>query len=187
MDYSKYKYTFLGITSKYYNCLGGSDDIVPYPGIKTFLREAMNNYEKPYPGWSRSKTKIVGSDKKTVADFSNIEFNSSYDIYADTMMTNYRLLYAHITLDRNELVPCGKSGALLGIMISNKQKKTYHYATFLINKIPNKVSNRWETFSYTTEIPKVKEQGDIIRFYIWNKDKQPILVDNFHITLYVIN
>jgi hypothetical protein len=186
MNFEKYRYTFLRTSPKYYSCLGGSNDIVPYPGEKVLLRNVTNNYENQYINWTHSKIASTGAEHKNVADFKNREFNSACDIIADSALLKYRLLYAQIRLDRNEPVASGKAGALMGIVMSNGKKKRYHYQTFPINEIPNKSSNQWKTYTYSVELPRVQKTGDVIRFYIWNKNKQELLIDNFRIVLYGI-
>jgi hypothetical protein len=185
MNFEKYKYSFLRTSPKYYSSLGGCNDIVPYPGTKTLLREIKNDYEKKYIGWTESITKAVGAERKNVSDFTSLEFNSACDIVADSLMASYRLLYAEIALEKQEIVASGKLGPLLGIVISDKKNK-YHYHTFPINEIPNKIVNRWQNFSYNVEIPKVKAPGDVIRIYIWNKNKQQFYLDNFKVRIYGI-
>ncbi|MDF2436777.1 MAG: hypothetical protein K0Q95_1153 [Bacteroidota bacterium] len=186
MNYQKYKYTFLRTSPKYYACLGGSNDITPYPREKVLLRNVFNDYEHQYINWTHSKLIDTGNEHKMAADFRQKEFNTACDIIADSALTKYRLLYAQIRLDRNEPVPSGKSGPLVGIVMSNSKKKNYHYQTFGINEIPNKTANQWQTFTYSVELPRVKKAGDVIRFYIWNKNKQELLIDNFRVVLYGI-
>ncbi|MCE3281221.1 MAG: hypothetical protein K0S44_3412 [Bacteroidetes bacterium] len=183
MNLEKYKYTFLRTSPKYYASLGGCNDIVPYPGIKAPLRNMYNDYERITFGWTESITKSVGGERKNVCDFNDKEFNTSCDIRADSLIFSYRQLFAEISVEKNELMASGKNGPMIGISIFNPKKDAYHYQTFNMNEIPNKITNRWKTYSYSIELPKIKSKGDIIRFYIWNKDKQNFLIDNFRIRL----
>jgi hypothetical protein len=187
MNFEKYKYTFLRTSPKYYAGLGGCNDIVPYPGIKTQLRNMYNDYEKVPFGWAESITKSVGGERKNVCDFNDKEFNTSCDITADSLIFSYRQLFAEISVEKNELTASGKNGPIIGISIFNPKKEAYHYQSFSMNEIPNKVTNRWKTYNYSIELPKIKSRGDIIRFYIWNKGKQNFLIDNFRIRLSGIN
>jgi hypothetical protein len=187
MNFEKYRYTFLRTAPKYYASLGGCNDIIPYPGIKTPLRDIKNDYEKTYRSWTESRIRSVGGDRKNVSDFTDHEFNSACDIVADSMIACYRLLYAEISLEKLEVIPSGKNGPLIGIVISNGKKKPYHYHTFIIDEIPNKTANRWKTHTFSVELPKVKKQGDVIRVYVWNKNKQSFYIDNFRIRLSGIN
>lgn len=186
MNFEKYVYTFLRTSPKYYSCLGGNNDIVPYPGSKSLLLDTGNDYEKEHPGWSESRLKPVGGDHKNVADFTSLEFNSACDIEADSSIMGYRLLYAEISLEKLEVTPAGSKGPLIGIVVSDAAGKAYKYNTFGINEIPSKASGRWKAFSYNVELPKVQKQGDVIRVYIWNKTLQPFYIDNFRVKLYGI-
>lgn len=183
MNFEKYKYTFLRTAPKYYSCLGGCNDIVPYSHSITTLRDFKNDYKKKYPGWTESITKVAGAEQKTVCDFSGLEFNSACDIIADSAMVKHRLLFAEISLEKFEITPSDKNGPLLGIVISNPQKGEYHYQTILINDIPDKLSKHWKSFGFNVEIPGIKAPGDLIRFYIWNKTLKPFYIDNFSIKL----
>jgi hypothetical protein len=182
MNFEKYKYTFLRTAPKYYSSLGGCQDIVPYPGSKVLLRDMKNDYEKEYYSWTSGKIRPVGAERKNVSDFTGLEFNSACDIIADSTMASYRQLFAEISLEKLEVTASGKAGPLIGIVISNP-KGNYHYHTFSINEIPNKVANRWKTFNYSVEIPHLKAAGDVIRVYIWNKTKQEFHIDNFRIRI----
>jgi hypothetical protein len=187
MTFQKYRYTFLKTSPNYYSCLGGSDDIVPYPGSKSLLADLKNDYEKTYAHWSGSRLKAVGGERKNVADFTGLEFNSACDITADSTMAGYRLLYAEITLEKLETAPAGNNGPMIGIVISDTTGNAYVYNTFGINEIPTKNANQWKAFSYHAEIPRVRSAGDVIRIYAWNKMKQPFYLDNFRVRLYGIN
>jgi hypothetical protein len=183
MNYEKYKYTFLRTAPKYYSALGGCNDIIPYPGIKTTLRELKNDYEKNYPSWTESHTIALGGERKMAGNFTGREFNSACDIIADSMMASYRVLYAEIKVKKMELSPSGKNGPLIGIVLSDRKKKPYHYQAFVVNEIPNKAVNRWLDHKLYVEVPNVKREGDIIRIYIWNKHKQAFYIDDLEIRL----
>ncbi|MCW3070655.1 MAG: hypothetical protein JWO44_545 [Bacteroidetes bacterium] len=187
MNFEKYKYTFLRTAPKYYSCLGGNNDIIPYPGVKNLLLGLKNDYEKRYPYWAESELKAVGGDHKNVADFTELEFNSACDIKAGSSIANHRLLYAEIGLEKLELNPAGSKGPLIGIVVSDAKGTAYTYSTFGINEIPTRSSGHWKAFNYHVELPKVRKPGDVIRVYIWNKTLQPFYIDNFQVRLYGID
>jgi hypothetical protein len=185
MNFEKYKYTFLRTSPKFYSCLGGCNDILPWSHSKVLLRDLENNYEKNYPEWSEGKLKQVGGERKNVSDFSDAEFNSACDISADAAIIAHRQLYAEIQLEKLNLKPAEKTPPMLGIAVFDTlSKKNYHYHTFYLDEIPDKTLNRWKQLFYHVEIPKVRSESDIIRIYIWNKGLQPFYIDNFHIKLY---
>jgi hypothetical protein len=101
-------------------------------------------------------------------------------------MIKYRSLFAEISIEKLEITSGNKPGPLIGIVMFDKNKKNYHYQTFAMNEVPDKLTNRWKTCNYNVELPRIKQPGDSLGIYVWNNSKQQFLIDNFHIRLYGI-
>jgi hypothetical protein len=187
MNYEKYAYTFLKTAENYYGCLGGCDDIHSYSTSEKLILDETNDFEKHYPNWSEAAIITNIDTHATVCDYNNNEFNAAISIIADTSLISFRLLFAEITLDKMELSPSYNNGPLMVITIADQKGNVYYYYTFGINEIPSHHSNSWNTYHYRVEMPYFKAIGDVLKLYVWNKNKQAFYLDNFHIQLMGIN
>lgn len=185
MNFEKYKYIFLKTSPQYIGCLGGNNDVQSYSNRKDLILYSRNDYEKEYKYWNTEYKKII--TQNNVCDYTDREFNTGLKITADSSIAANRLLYAEVKLDRLELTENASSRAFFVIDLSTADNKNYHYYTFRINEVPSKVTNKWRTFKYFIEIPKIRSTDDIIKIYIWNRDKQAFYIDNFQIKLFGLN
>ena len=187
MDFEKYKYVFMRTSPEYFSCLGGCDDIVPYPGSKKLLFELYNGYEKQQEHWSKSSTAKMPGEHGVVADFTGKEFNSEAEVLADSSITHYRLLYAELELEYSEKQPSGNEGPLIAVTLSDTYGRIYNYYTFPLNELPERDPGKWKKGTYRVEIPGIKNAGDHLKIYIWNKYDKVFYTDNFSVRLYGID
>jgi hypothetical protein len=171
MNFEKYQYTFLKTGDEYIKLLGGNNDIWLY---------------ESNPKEELTKTLDFNSNEDSICDFTDTEFKASFEIPITENLLAERGLFAQISLDRYEVDINSCSKALFVIEVVNANKESYHYYRFLINETPNN-EQTWKTYQYKVEIPPIKNLGDTIKIYIWNKEKLSFYVDNFSMKIFSVN
>ncbi len=68
----------------------------------------------------------------------------------------------------------------------NKKNECQYYYSFLINDFPEHKLKSWRTYYYSFNIPKLKALNDKFLIYIWNKEKQNFIIDDFKLDFYRI-
>jgi hypothetical protein len=187
MNFEKYKYVFLKTSSDYRGCLGGNNDILLYNHNKKLVFTIFNDFEKEYANTHTNQYKFDSSRKTNVSDFSNKEYNMTFEIPIDSSLMTPRGLFIDVRLDRFELDTFSCTNALFVVDISNSKNQNYHYYTFPINEVPSYKTESWKTLKYSIELPRIRSVNDVVKIYIWNKKKQSFYIDNVNINVFSIN
>ncbi len=186
MNYNKYAYTFLRTGEEYKNCLGGNNDLLPYKPKKNVVFEESYDFESIINGLEFGNTKKEETEHKTVLDYSDTEFNLALTIPVNKEFVTEKGVYIIANMKKKDLEISRLNEALLVIEISDAEGNKYRYGTIPINDIPPVVTNKWLRHEFSIEIQEVRNATDIIKIYIWNKEKQPFLVDDFNIAIWAI-
>ena len=187
MNWSKYSYTFLKTNESYRDCLGGNNDILPYkPQIDTVFNQTFNPVSKQ-DNLEIGKTVWSPWDKKEVIDYSEKEFNFKVTLPVNKSFISKRGIYLIVNLNRKQLVSSNINSALFVIEISDSTGNNYHYGTFPVNEIPPTNIDKWIPQEYSIEIKEIRSSTDIIKIYIWNKEKQSFWIDGVEIKILAID
>lgn len=187
MNFEKYKYTFLKTSPEYIKCLGGNNDIWLYNDNRKKVISISNDFEKEYPFTSTGKYGFDEIKQTKVCDYSNTEFNTTVQVQMDSSYLSPRGLFAEVSLDCMQLEELSSNDAFFVVDVTNNKGENYHYYAFKINDVPSKKINKWKTLKYTIEITTIKNIGDKITFYVWNRGMKPFYIDNLKVDIYTVN
>ena len=171
MNWKKYQYSFLKISSTHQNTLGGNNDIMLYNAKTTNLVQV--NYE------------FDSKDTESL-DYTNKEFGWEHLFLADSNFITSRGIYLKVDLELFDSNISNQNGALFVVDLQDSNGQNYHYYTFPIRDVPpNKLG--WKKEQYQIELPKIRRSGDRLKLYIWNKENESFLLDNLKVNVIGIN
>ena len=171
MNWKKYQYSFLKISSTHQNKLGGNNDIMLYNAKTTNLVQV--NYE------------FDSKDTESL-DYTNKEFGWEHLFLADSNFITSRGIYLKVDLELFDSNISNQNGALFVVDLQDSNGQNYHYYTFPIRDVPpNKLG--WKKEQYQIELPKIRRSGDRLKLYIWNKENESFLLDNLKVNVIGIN
>ena len=171
MNWKKYQYSFLKISSTHQNTLGGNNDIMLYNAKTTNLVQV--NYE------------FDSKDTESL-DYTNKEFGWEHLFLADSNFITSRGIYLKVDLELFDSNISNQNGALFVVDLQDSNGQNYHYYTFPIRDVPpNKLG--WKKEQYQIELPKIRRSGDRLKLYIWNKENESFLLDNLKLNVIGIN
>lgn len=171
MNWKKYQYSFLKISSTHQNTLGGNNDIMLYNAKTTSLVQV--NYE------------FDSKDTESL-DYTNKEFGWEHLFLADSNFITSRGIYLKVDLELFDSNISNQNGALFVVDLQDSNGQNYHYYTFPIRDVPpNKLG--WKKEQYQIELPKIRRSGDRLKLYIWNKENESFLLDNLKVNVIGIN
>jgi hypothetical protein len=171
MNAKKYGYTFLKTGQQYRNCLGGNQDIFPYKADKRLVFNEVYDFE---------------SDQNSHIDYTNYEYKFDVKIPVNDSFITNRGVYILAKLKRKDLEKSHKNGALFVVEIYDELGERYRYGTFPVSEVPPRNPNNWIQEEYSIEIQEIKSPTDLIKIYIWNKEKQPFLIDDVELKIFGI-
>jgi hypothetical protein len=171
MNAKKYGYTFLKTGQQYRNCLGGNQDIFPYKADKRLVFNEVYDFE---------------SDQNSHIDYTNYEYKFDVKIPVNDSFITNRGVYILAKLKRKDLEKSHKNGALFVVEIYDELGERYRYGTFPVSEVPPRNPNNWIQEEYSIEIQEIKSPPDLIKIYIWNKEKQPFLIDDVELKIFGI-
>lgn len=171
MNWKKYQYSFLKISSTHQNTLGGNNDIMLYNAKTTSLVQV--NYE------------FDSKDTESL-DYTNKEFGWEHLFLVDSNFITSRGIYLKVDLELFDSNISNQNGALFVVDLQDSNGQNYHYYTFPIRDVPpNKLG--WKKEQYQIELPKIRRSGDRLKLYIWNKENESFLLDNLKVNVIGIN
>lgn len=191
MNFERYWQVFLRTSDAYSNIFGGNIDMQPYSKKPRKLIYSTNNdFEKEYSRW-RTGT-IVGDKNLCNSDqkwtkygvYSENEFGATLTIQNDSLFYNSRKIFVEASMRRLELEENSSSQVLFVINILNNKNESAFYYPFRINDQPGSTMCTWQTYNYSFGLPKLKSLDDKLLIYLWNKDHQNFIVDDFKLDFY---
>lgn len=194
MNAEKYRYVFLKTSANYRNVLGGNMDMEPYSKEpKKLIFSTLNDFEKEYPRWNNNQIVIqddslfdTGRKWTKYSIYTGNKFGAALVIQNDSLFYNSKKIFVEASLKRLEPEKNSSSKVLFVIDIRNNKNESLFYHPFKLNDTPNQDKCVWRTYNYSFEIPELKSSDDKISIYLWNKEHQNFLIDDFELNFYRI-
>lgn len=189
MDYEKYKFIFLKTSKKYREALGGNKDMEPFnKQSKKMILTTTNDFEKKHPGWSKGKTGSVDSISKygdRYGIYNKNKYGITYTISKDPRFYDVGEIFVEASLKYMQPGNDDRFNSPLFVLDKrDKKNNNLYYYPFKIKEIPLVEPGKWYHYHYSFIIPGIKTQDEVVKIYIWNKNQQEFMVDNFKLTFY---
>jgi len=167
MTRKQWQYIFLKTDKSYQNCLGGSNDLIPYS-----KEEAKLLLEKTLPleiPFDYSK-----KDFGIVIPFDSIGFTSN------------RVLIK-VNVKRSETFANASKDAMICIALEDKQKQNKGYAQFKLNETPSTDCCAEREYFYQYAMFGNFQPDDRMLIYVWNINKEAFSINKFSTQVYNYN
>ncbi len=167
MTYSQWKYTFMRTGSRYENCLGGSNDLLPFS-------------KNPVPA-SLSGEAVTSAP----FDFSNKEFGPS--LMFDRIGFISRRICMKLKIKRTEAFANSSRDAWVCAVVEDQAGNRKGYQQFRLNETPSQSCCEEAEYNYTSTMEGDFKASDRLSVALWNLKKQPFLINTFSATIYNYN
>ena len=188
MNALKYKYIFMRTDSAVINGLGGNEEIADY-SINTRQPVAVyaNYFEKPAEGWSLNSTvetsRAFSGTHSGYLDSLN-QFSSGIAIRAGSLFRLPGKCFISGELMVWDSVTGASNGALVVLSMDSIHPGENWWHGFRLNDIPVQNSKKWRKCTFSLMLPEISNPDRILKVYIWNTQKKPMLVDDFVLKVY---
>lgn len=164
MTYNQWKYIFLRTGSSYENCLGGSNDLLPFS-------------KHPVP---------VSLSGEAIAsgpfDFSKKEFGPSLMFSHLGFMS--RRICMKLKIKRTEAFTNSSRDAWVCAVVEDQAGNRKGYQQFRLNETPSESCCSESEYSYTSTMEGDFNASDRLSVALWNPRKQPFFLNAFSATIY---
>lgn len=165
MTYAKWKYIFMRTGAEYQDVLGGSHEMKPYSAKEqeVVLQDALP-FQSPFD--------YSGRDYGLTLSFDSIGFSSNR-------------IHMKIDCRRKELFVNSSKDVLLCVALEDgRTHASKSYSQCRLNEAPSRSCCEPVEYNYTANITADFQPGDKLSVFLWNRNKQPFLVDKFAVQVY---
>jgi hypothetical protein len=167
MNFNKWKYVFLKTGDEYRDCLGGSNDLIPFA-------------KQPPVASLSSQVRLAAP-----FDFSKKDFGLALQF--DSLGFTSNRIHLKIDIDRRESFANSSSDALVCAMLVDKASNNKSYLQFKLNETPSKDCCPEKEYHYAANMEANFKTDDRLSVYFWNLKQQPFLVNKFAVEVYNYN
>jgi len=186
MTKEAYWYVFLKADQKYENVIGDYDEYFYGELTKEPYLKSTADYINTVNGWSKpGKTIFDETREREVVMMGENSFYSPVFryIFPDSVFGR-KNLYVKFNLDYQELEKNAGMNNLFVVDISDSTDDLLFYKTFRVKRLPTDVTGIWQKGHIGFKLPFIKPEMRRLTLYIWNRDKQKILLDSLQIEFY---
>ncbi len=143
-----------------------------------------NNIESADEGWTVSGTgasKVWYSDSLSINQTPKSVYSPSYKYFIPDSLVGYGNIYVRYNTMYFEETKDVALKSVFVVDITDKKGKNIFYKTFKIKSIPDNVTGEWQLGSIGFKLPKITDDMQFIKFYIWNVGKQTYYLDDFEL------
>lgn len=165
MDFEKYKYVFLKTGESYVSSLGGNFDLPPY---------------------SKSGLELIAAiDTLPENKIMNTEFGFTRQLTGEVWPTEFGFTHWKIQVAKSDITYGASNHLHFVVEYATKDSATL-YSAFKVNDLPYYPVSKTiqHKHSLTTRMPASNET---VKFYLWNKDLQPVRIEEYNVTILANN
>jgi hypothetical protein len=188
MNEVKYHHIFMRTDSAVINCLGGIDEI-PNHNIRMAapFRSFSTDFEKEVEGWSTLNT------VESASAFSGIHagyldsvhpFSPGLAIRAGLLGKLPATYYLRGEVMVRDSAAGASNDALIVLSMDSIRNGKNWWQGFKMNDIPVQSNKTWRKITFSLMLPEISNDRGILKVYIWNTGKKPMLVDDFRVWIY---
>jgi len=188
MTKAAYWHQFLKFSDEYRNVVAPDDEYFYGELDKEPVLFSVNDFESDLKGWSIPKnlsTDHYHSPNHSQRLESNLEYSSSFKLIAEESVSEIKpylvLKIFFMEPDTNTAL-----NVLFVVDIRDQNNKLKFYKAFPVKRLPDDLTNQWVPAHIGILIPKLNK-NDILKTYLWNKEKSTVFIDDFEVNLYEIH
>jgi len=183
MNATKYHHIFMRTDSAVINCLGGNEEMAGFTiSLEHPVRVYANDFEKPADGWSTNtivETHSAFSGNQAGYLDSVHPFSPGIAIRAGQLCSLPAACFVTGELKIWDSAAGASNGALVVLSMDSIRPGENWWQGFRLNDIPQTGSKTWRTCNFSLMLPEFSNPDRILKIYVWNTEKKPMLVDDF--------
>lgn len=188
MNREKYNYVFLKADSVYINCLGGNREIADYSvDLQKPDLLLWNDFEREPDSWSNIS--IQRSSRSFSPDHAGYldsvhPFSPGVCIQAQNIGNLPSRFFIKGELMVWDSLKGASNNALIVLSMDSIKPSENYWQGSHLNDVPRKDMKTWRKCSFSLTLPEIVNPRGILKVYIWNTGKQPMLIDDFELRFY---
>ena len=188
MNREKYQYVFFRTDSAVINSLGGNKELADY-NINTIrpVKVFASNFERDQTFWIKNHIiSITGAFSGNNVGYldSNHQFSPGITVKADEIGKVPASFYIEGELMIKDSVAGAANGSLIVLSMDSINPGENWWQGFRLNDIPQKNISHWSKRKFSLMTPVISNHHGILKVYIWNTGKIPLLIDDFTLRIF---
>ncbi len=188
MNAAKYHHVFLRTDSTVINCLGGNEEIADYAvNLDQPAGIYENDFEKPADGWINNtvvETPRAYSGSHAGYLDSLHQFSPGIAVRTGKLFKMPAVCYVTGELMVWDSLRGASNGALVVLSMDTLTPGENWWQGFRLNDVPQESCKIWRKCKFSLMLPEIANPQTILKIYIWNTRKKPMLVDDFRVRFY---
>ena len=188
MNREKYRYIFFRTDKDAINSLGGNDELPDFTiNMKKPVKSFSNNFEEAHEGWSRFcciKLKGAFSGNTAGCIDSVCQFSSGLTIPVNKLVPSSASYFISGEVMIRDSIAGGSNGTIVGLSMDSINPGENWWQGFHLNDTPQKFVKMWSKRSFSLMTPVIGNPHGILKIYLWNTGKQPLLIDDFQVQIF---
>jgi len=186
MTQDAYWYVFLKTGQNYEDVIGDFDEYFYGELSKEPFLKTTADYINTRTGWSKPGKTIRDDTRnhEVVLMDENAIYSPAFRFAFPDSLFGRKNLYVKFNLDYLELEKNAGMNCLFVVDISDSTDDLLFYKTFRVKRLPTDVTGIWQKGQIGFKLPVIKPEMQRLTLYIWNRDKQNILLDSLQIEFY---
>ena len=188
MNGEKFKYIYMRMDSSVINCLGGNQELAGYTiDAEHPVRVYFNDFEKDKENWNPSfvvrSFHAFSSEKAGYLD-SVHPFSPGLAIRAGQLGRIPSSYYVEGELMIFDSINGASNGALVVLSLDSIHPGENYWQGFKLNDVPHENTKTWRKCTFSLMLPEISNPKGILKIYVWNTRKKPMLIDDFRVRFY---
>ena len=188
MNKAKFRQVFMRTDSAVINCLGGNEEIASF-NINLHQPAGVfpNGFEKPAEGWNTNsivETRRAYSGNHAGYLDSLHQFSPGIAIRVGQLSKLPAACYVTGELMVWDSTRGASNGALVVLSSDSIHPGENWWQGFKLNDVPQESLKTWRKCTFSLMLPEFSNPDGILKVYIWNTGKKPMLVDDFVVRFY---
>ena len=188
MNRDKYRYVFLKADSASVNCLGGNLEQADYsvdPRKPDLI--LRNDFERPAESWS--DIPVLPSSRSFSPGHTGYldsvhPYSPGLNIRAQKLGTLPARFFVEGELMVWDSVKSASNKALIVLSMDSINPRENYWQGFRLNDVPRQDFKTWSKRNFSLTLPEISNPNGILKIYIWNTGKNPLLIDDFELRFY---
>ena len=188
MNREKYQHVFLRTDSAVVNCLGGIQEMASYGTNQVRpVKILLNDFEKAPDNWNslaRVKTTAAFSGEYAGYLDSVHPFSSGIVFPVKQLGRLPSAFFVEGEVMVWDSLKGASNNALVVLSMDSISPGENWWQGFRLNDVPVTSMKQWRRCNFSLMTPEISNARGILKIYIWNTGKKPMLIDDFVVRFY---
>jgi hypothetical protein len=188
MNQQKYHYVLLRTDSAVINCLGGNEELPDYLIDQVHpYKVYINNFEQESPGWTKHhiiSISTAAAGRKAACIDSINQFSPGIAVRAHEIGPLATSYFIRGEVRVRDSIPGASNSVLVVLSMDSINPGENWWQGFRLNDIPEENVRQWSLRRFSLMTPAINNHHGILKVYLWNTGKKPMLLDDFSIRIY---